>query len=183
MGKNVLVITGSPRREGNSALMAQALVKGAESAGHSVSVFHAAEKQIGGCRACDACWSGETACVFQDGFTELEPLLEAADVVVYASPLYWFGLSAQIKPAIDRLYAYMSDKARRKLHVKRCALLMSGGDSGEKFFRGAVETYRNIAEYLGWEDAGMVVAGGVSEAGAVRGTGALAQAEALGRSL
>lgn len=183
MGKQILVITGSPRKEGNSALMAQTLVDGAQAAGHQVRVFHAAEKQMGGCRACNGCWSGETACVFQDGFTELEPLLEAADVVVYASPLYWFGLSAQIKLCIDRLYAYMSDKARRKLKITRCALLMSGGDTGERVFRGAVETYRNIADYLGWEDAGIVLAEGVSEAGAVKDTNALARAEALGRSL
>jgi multimeric flavodoxin WrbA len=86
--------------------MAEAFMKGALSKGHQVTKFRAAAKAISGCKACNTCWSKDRACSFRDGFTELEPLLEKADVTVFASPLYWFGMSSQIKAAIDRMYAY-----------------------------------------------------------------------------
>ena len=98
--KNILVLTGSPRKGGNSDLMADAFIKGAIAKGHQVIKFETAKKVIGGCKACDKCWSLGTACVFRDDFAELEPLIEKADVIVLATPLYWFNMSAQIKPRL-----------------------------------------------------------------------------------
>ena len=136
MSKNILVLTGSPRKNGNTDRLAQAFIDGAIEAGHQVQRFDAGRKRINGCTACDACWSKGTACVFTDGFTELEPMLEAADVLVIASPLYWSTFPAQLKAAIDKLYAYVSPACQHPLKIKESALLACGELEGEQIFIG-----------------------------------------------
>ncbi|MCR1953622.1 NAD(P)H-dependent oxidoreductase [Clostridioides mangenotii] len=99
--------------------------------------------------ACNTCWSKGTACSFKDRFTKLEPLSEEADVIVLASPLYWFGMTAHIKSAIDKFYAYLSQNRKTSLKVKGCALLMCGNDKGIEIFEGVLETYKHMLHYLG----------------------------------
>ena len=180
MNKNILVITGSPRKKGNSTLLAEAFIKGATAQGHTVTVFNAADKDIKGCKACGACWSKGTACVFTDGFTELEPLLEQTDAVVFASPLYWFSFSAQIKAAIDKMNAYDSENTRRPLKVKEGALLVCGAGEDMQIFEGINATYKSMLTYLGWCNAGIVAVTGVQEKGDILKTEGLVSAEKLG---
>lgn len=115
--KKILVITGSPRIGGNSDMLADAFIKGVKAKGHSIKKFNTVENPIRGCIACNTCWSKGTACSFKDGFTKLEPLLEEADVIVLAYPLYWFGMTAHIKSAIDKFYAYLSQNRKTSLKV------------------------------------------------------------------
>lgn len=180
MHKSILVMTGSPRKGGNSDMLAEAFIRGAKSRGHSVTLFRAAAKHIGGCRACGACWDKGRACSFADGFTELEPLVESADAVVFASPLYWFSFSSQIKAAIDRLNAYDSAKALRPLKVRESALLVCGAGDDPHIFDGIISTYKSMSGYMGWTDRGVLAVAGVQERGEVAKGHALAQAEALG---
>ena len=88
MGKNILVLTGSPRSNGNSFMLADAFIKGAEEAGHRVQRFDTARKQIDGCRACNQCFKHGKACLFDDDFNSLAPILKEAEVLVLATPLY-----------------------------------------------------------------------------------------------
>jgi multimeric flavodoxin WrbA len=89
MGKEILVLTGSPRRKGNSDQLADAFIRGAAEQGHGVHKFEAAYKNISGCRACNMCWSsGTDPCVVKDDFYELAPLLESCETVVFVSPVY-----------------------------------------------------------------------------------------------
>lgn len=180
MHKSILVMTGSPRKGGNSEMLAEAFARGATSRGHSVTLFRAAAKNIGGCKACGACWNKGRACSFTDGFTELEPLVESADAVVFVSPLYWFGFSAQIKAAIDRLNAYDSAKALRPLKVRESALLVCGAGEDAHIFDGIISTYKSMLHYMGWADNGVLAVTGVQEKGEIAKGHALAQAEALG---
>ena len=182
MKKNILVITGSPRKGGNSDLLAEAFAKGAGAKGHSVTLFRAASKKIGGCTACGRCWSKGQACVVTDGFTELEPLLEAADAVVFASPLYWFSFSTQIKAAIDKLNAYDSPKTLRPLKVRESALLVCGAGDDPRIFDGIRASYASMCAYLNWQDAGVVAITGVQEKGDILQSSGLEQAEQLGAS-
>ena len=179
MKKNILVITGSPRRRGNSDVMCDHFTRGAQGRGHIVSRFDAAADPVHGCKACDACWSKGTACVFNDGFTRLAPMLEQADAMVLASPLYWFGLSAQLKGAFDKVYSYMSPRRKTALEIKEAALLICG-EGDPVHFTGAVETYKHICEYLEWKDRGIVVAPHVNKKGDILGNKALNEAEKLG---
>lgn len=183
MSKNVLVLTGSPRKSGNSEMLADAFAQGAAGAGHDVMRFPAGRKRISGCRACGMCWSEGRACSVDDDFKELEPMLEKADVIVFVSPLYWFGMSSQIKAAIDRFHAYGSERCARPMPVKETALIMCGETDLMEDFSGAVRTYENMIGYKGWKDAGGLIVPCVGAEGDVRGTGALDGAGDLGRSI
>lgn len=183
MSKNILIITGSPRKGGNSGMLAESFANGARSNGHKVTFFNAAQKQINGCKACGTCWSKGRACTFIDGFTELEPLLEQADAVVFSSPLYWFSFSSQIKSAIDKINAYDTEKALRPLNVKESALLVCGACETSKMFDGIIATYNNMLEYLQWKDVGVLAVPGVQEKGDISKGSALDNAEQLGKKL
>lgn len=182
MSKNILVITGSPRKNGNSNTLAEAFAKGARAKGHNVTVFNAT-KSIGGCKACDTCWSKGRACSFSDEFTNLEPLLEQADALVLSTPLYWFGFSAQIKAAFDKLYAYVSPNTVRPLKIKESALLACAGDTVADYpflFDGLVLHFESILRYQKWENAGILTVPGVLAPGDILKTDALEKAEQFG---
>jgi multimeric flavodoxin WrbA len=183
MAKNILVITGSPRKAGNSDLLADAFISGALSKGHQVTKFAAAAKTIGCCRACDTCWSKGHACSFNDGFTELEPLLEQADVLVFASPLYWFAMSAQIKAAMDRMYAYDMENRKLSLKIKEAILLVCGAGESMAIFDGVIASHKCALEYLKWRNAGILAVPGVHAKGDILKTDALQKAEQLGKAL
>ncbi len=182
MGKKILVLTGSPRRGGNSDLLADALIRGAQASGHTAVKFEAGIKKIGGCTACDRCWEDGHACIEKDDFHELEPLLESCDVMVFCAPVYWMGFPAQMKAAIDKLYAYGGKGGLRPLAVKESALLLCGGDPTAPEYDYVSQGYQMIIEYLGWKDKGIVWQGGANETGSIA-PAALQKAESLGKSL
>lgn len=181
MSKNILIITGSPRKGGNSDMLAEAFAKGARSNGHQVSIFNSAQKDIGACKACMTCWSKGRACSFVDDFAELEPLLEQADAVVFSSPLYWFSFSTQIKAPIDKLHPYSLEKALRPLKIKESALLVCAAIPEYRVFDGIIGTYKSILEFLDWKDVGILGVPGVEGKGDIANGSALADAEALGK--
>lgn len=182
MPKKVLVFTGSPRVGGNSDLMADALVKGAEASGHTAVRFDAARKDIGGCTACDKCWSDGHACVYEDDFHQLEPLLESCDVMVFCAPVYWMGFPAQMKAAIDKLYAYGGSGGTRPLTIKESALLLCGADTASTEYDYMAQGYKMIISFLDWKDRGIIWQGGAEGEGTID-PDALAKAEKLGREL
>ena len=110
-------------------------------------------------------------------------MLEKADALVLCSPLYWYSFSAQIKSAVDKLYAYMRPNCPQKLKMKEAALLMCAEDTEEAAFTGPVGTYESILSYLEWTDRGRVLVTGVGPKGAIAQTDAPAKAEALGRQM
>ena len=121
-GKNgkmkILVITGSPRKNGNSNTLAEHFIKGAKEAGHEVVRFDAAFKKVHPCIACNRCgMNGQ--CVFKDDFEFIRKHIADADLVAFATPMYYFGISAQIKTVIDRFYAING-----QIHVPKKAVLM-----------------------------------------------------------
>ena len=181
MGKNILVLTGSPRAGGNSDRLAQAFVEGAQEAGHTVNVFAAGRANIGGCRACEACFTQGRPCVFEDDFGRLDSYLREAEVIALASPLYWYDFTAQLKAAIDRLSAY---SGRGILRIKESVLLLCGAVEEREKFNGAMEVYRLITQgRLNWTDRGIVLAPGCGDKGAILRHPALEEARALGKSI
>lgn len=182
MSKNILVINGSPRKKGNCNLLAAAFAEGASAKGHRVTLFDAS-KNIAGCRACDTCWTKGRACSYKDGFSDLEPLLEQADALVFVTPVYWFTFSAQIKGAIDRLYAYQSSAALRPLKIKESALLAcAGGSEADGVFKGLIPTFEVMMDYLQWQNAGILTVPDVMDKGDILKTDALEKARKLGMS-
>ncbi|MCI9220628.1 MAG: flavodoxin family protein, partial [Lachnospiraceae bacterium] len=104
MSKKIVVITGSPRKNGNSFAMTEAFIKAAEEKGHTVTRFDAAMKKVGGCRACETCYSTGKACTFDDDFNTMAPAILEADAIVFTMPVYWYSIPAQIKGVIDRIF-------------------------------------------------------------------------------
>lgn len=153
----IVVITGSPHKEGTSALLAQEFIRGAEESGHEIYRFDTAFECVHPCIGCDVCQTGAKPCVFKDCMTELYPWLKEADMVVFVSPLYYHGLSAQIKMTIDRFHG-IDDHLRGK--NKKAILIVTAADSTPSVMNGAVATYRETLRYLRWQDAGTLLAYG-----------------------
>ena len=177
--KNIVLLTGSPRKGGNTDELADAFVRGAQAAGHRVVRFSAQEAKAGGCMACDYCIKHEGNCVQQDGMQPVYDALKEADALVLASPVYYFGLSAQLKAMVDRFYASNGGKP---YPIAEAALLLALEGDVEHDAASTVAAYHSIIGFLKWQDRGVVAAGGVMEKGAIAGHPALAQAESLGRT-
>ena len=174
----ILVITGSPRKNGNSNTLAEHFIRGAKEAGHEIVRFDAAFKNVHPCIACNKCgMNGE--CMFKDDFEFVRKHISDADMVVFATPMYYFGISAQIKAVIDRFYAINGS-----IHVpKKAALLMTYANTAASDAKPILSHYEVLLNYLGWSDAGQVIAPGVWPAGAVNHTKYPEQAYRLGRNL
>ncbi len=179
--RNILVLTGSGRKGGNSDLLAEAFVQGAREAGHSVDVFACGQRPMVSCMHCGGCWSTGMPCVMEDSFSSLWPLLERAELLVLCSPLYWYSMSGHIKCAIDRFFPYSSKERPRDMAVREAMLLMVGETPLLRSFAGAAESYRQILGYKGWKDRGRLFVTGVDEFGAMRDHPALEKAREMGR--
>ena len=174
----ILVITGSPRKNGNSATLADHFIKGAKEAGHEVVRFDAAFKKVHPCIACNSCGMNGP-CVFKDDFEFVRKHIVEADCVVFATPMYYFGISAQLKAVIDRFYAINGS-----IHVpKKAVLLMTYANTAASEAVPIKSHYDVLLKYLGWTDAGQVIAPGVWPVGAVKGTKYPEQAYQLGRKI
>ena len=151
----IIVFNGSPRPQGNTAAMVEAFARGAGESGHEVTVVDVCRKKIAGCLACEYCHSkGNGKCIQQDDMQEIYPLLDEAEMILLASPVYYHSFSGQLQCAINRIYAL--DKPR---NLKKAALVLSSGS--EKVYGGAVYEYRNsFLDYLHLEDMGIFTAYG-----------------------
>ncbi|MDE7066002.1 MAG: flavodoxin family protein [Desulfovibrionaceae bacterium] len=184
MGKNILILNGSPRLKGNTAILCDAFMKGAESAGHVVTRFDLQKMTIHGCLGCMK--GGKDAaspCVQKDDMGKIYPAYTSADVVVLASPMYYWSVSAQLKAAFDRLFAVAECDPNYANPRKECALIMAAeGDSADNW-KPVLDYYHALTGFLDWTDKGQVLAGGVMEAGAVAGKPVLEEAFRFGASL
>lgn len=181
MKKNILVLTGSPRRGGNSDMLANAFIEGLATTEHSVVKYEAGRKKIKGCMACQKCYSKGQACVFNDDFNELAPLLESADMLVIVTPLYWFTFPAQVKAAIDKIYAILI--GHHELKISESMLFVCAETDEMQDFDGIVRTYELINNYMKWKDNGRLLVPNVNEKGDILKTDALQKAKVLGQSV
>ncbi|MDR3355504.1 MAG: flavodoxin family protein [Synergistaceae bacterium] len=184
MSQKITVILGSPRRGGNSELLASALSRGASEAGYKTQNIRMHGLRIAGCIDCRRCWSNGTHCFLNDDMKEVYEALDGADVIVFASPLYFFSWTSQIKQAWDRLLPYFHKNSKVDIRGRRAILLSTAGDNDESCFGGLRKTFELACSYCGWEIAGEVCAYGVYDAGAINEKGDwLRRAEELGRNL
>ncbi|CAG1012691.1 FMN reductase [Anaerolineales bacterium] len=183
MGKNILILKGSPREKGNSSVLADRLAAGAKAGGAKVESIYLHGLDIRACDACDLCEQGN-GCVINDDMQDLYPKVEAADVIVLASPVYWFTFSAQMKLFIDRCYAYQANDWR-EMQGKKYALILTYGDSDLYTSGGinAISTFETMCRFLNAEIAGMVY-GTMSDVGdAEKQPELIEQAYKLGQKL
>ena len=168
MAKKIIVVLGSPRKNGNSATLARQVIAGAEASGAEVESFYLHDMDIRPCRACDACQEDiDKNCVMDDDMQILYPKVRAADVIVIASPIYWFTVSAQTKLFIDRCYA-LGGPQGYALEGKQIGIVLAYGDS-DPYNSGAVNairTFQDAFNFVGAELAGMVY-GSATDAGEI----------------
>ncbi len=153
----IVVITGSPHRNGTSALLADRFIQGAMETGHDVFRFNAAFEDIHPCLGCDHCGLGVSKCVQDDAMVKLNLYLIQADLVVFVTPLYYFGMSAQIKRVIDRFYA---NDYKLTSNRKDAILMVTASQSGNWAMNGVVAHYETLLKYLDWRNYGMILARG-----------------------
>ena len=177
MSKKILILSSSYRKGGNSEQLAAAFARGAEEAGHEVETIYLRDKEIGFCHGCVACLKlGH--CVIQDDAVEIAAKMHDADVLVFATPVYYYSISGQLKTMLDRANPLFSaDYAFRDIY-----LLAAAAEEDEHTVDGA------ITGLQGWIDcfekarlAGIVFAGDVTTVGEIQNHPALKQAYELGK--
>ncbi len=147
----ITVLNGSPRKQ-NTTFMVDAFVKGAEEAGHTVEVIQVGKMKINGCLGCEYCHGkGEGKCIQKDDMDKVYPAYQDCDMIVFASPIYYFGMTAQITAATQRVYAMMKWPKATK-----AALLLSS--MSPDVYAGAIGTYKGIMGFTGIEDVGIFTA-------------------------
>lgn len=176
----IVVLVGSPRRKGNTDILADAFIKGAESAGHQVAKFHVADTKVNGCIGCDYCGKHNGECVQKDGMQDIYKALYEADTVVFATPLYYYGISSQLKAIIDRFYAGYLGKP---YPITSSVFLMTLGATQKADCDMSVAQYHTISRAMQWEDKGVILAEGVLNKGDIVGHKALLKAEELGKQM
>ncbi len=177
MSKKIVVITGSPRKNGNSFAMTDAFIKEAEAKGHTVTRFDAAMNKVGGCHACETCFRTGKACSFDDDFNTIAPAILEADVIVYSTPVYWYSIPAQIKGIMDRIYSFCI--GGKDVAGKGCALITCCEEHDMSAMDGVRIPVERSAALLKWEMIGEVLVPGVLNVGDIEKTDGCKQAAAL----
>ena len=182
MSKKIVILNGSPRKKGNTSALVKSFTEGAESAGNTVTEFFLNSMDIHGCRGCSGGHSsGECPCVQNDDMNQVYPAVREAEVVVLATPLYYWNMSGQIRTAIDRLFALEEgDGNLLRGHDRSSALLMAAEGNG---FDDVILYYDHLMEHLRWKNLGHVLAGGNGDVGDIDGKPELKEAYELGRSI
>ena len=181
MCKKILILNGSPRQNGNTSKLIQEFRKGAESTGNAVTEFFLSSMKIHGCLGC---FNGgrhrDSPCVQKDDMDKIYSVYREVDVIVLASPLYYWTISGQLKTAFDRLFAVAECDPNYRNPMKESILLMAAEGNG---FEESVCWYDRLEEHLGWKSLGKVLCGGVMDIGDIKGRKELAEACELGKSI
>jgi multimeric flavodoxin WrbA len=175
--KKIVIITGSPRKNGNSFALVEAFTKEVQRNGHSITRYDAADMTIKGCTACEACFKTGKACSFDDDFNKIAPAIEEADAIVFATPLYWFTFPAKMKAVIDKFYAFLLGE--RGIGNKYCALIACCGDNDLPIFDGIRFSYKQTIDLLQWKSVGEVLVPSVGAPGDILKTDGIEQTIAL----
>lgn len=183
MNKKVLILNGSPRKNGNTEMLVNSFAEGAEMSNNEIYKMDIQQMDI---KPCLGCLQGgkckETPCVQNDDMNLIYPLYVESDIMVFASPLYYWSFSAQLKMVIDRLFA-VSEANNRRRPQKNCMLLLTAEGTSKRNFQPMVDYYESLLEHLGWTDCGRVLAGGFWDRGAIAESSYLDDAKTLGASI
>ena len=167
--KKILILNGSPRKNGKTASLVKAFSEGATSAGNEVKEMYIQGMHIGGCLACEACSRNGGRCVQKDDMEQINEAYLWADVIVFASPMYWGTITGQLKTVVDRIYAIQNrigygDMSKQ---YRETAFLMTARGN---YYRQALDFYHIFTEMFGWKNWGTVL--GAGKEGEARRVGA-----------
>ena len=172
----VLVLQASPNLKGSTAILVDEFCRGAREAGHAVERVDVRKLKIAPCTGCVAC-GYEGPCVQNDDMDGLRTKILAADMLVLATPLYYYGMTAQLKTVIDRFCSANSSITGKRM---RSALLTVAWNADDWTFEALVAHYRTLVRYLHWRDQGMILGYGCGSPGMTRASGYPKKAYELG---
>lgn len=179
MSKNVLILSGSPRKGGNSDILCDEFAKGAIESGNKVEKIRVAEKNVAPCSACYYCSDNGGKCVHKDDMAEILQKMIDADVLVLASPVYFYSIDAQLKAVIDRTVARWLEVKNKEFYY-----IVTMADETPSSADGTLACFRGYADCVdGAVEKGAVIAGGVYEKGTVKNTNAMKQAYETGKNV
>lgn len=175
----IVILIGSMRKGGNTQLLAQAFAEGARKR-NDVEIISVADYKVNPCIGCNSCFTRENnRCFQEDDMVQIYDKLKTADIVVIASPVYFYSISAQLKAIIDRLHTPM----RNEFQIKKLGLLLVGAATLPNLFDAIKVQYQLVLDFFHLEDIGMVLVRGVKEKGDIVGNAALKEAYDLGMSV
>ncbi|EFE14184.1 flavodoxin family protein [Clostridium sp. M62/1] len=179
MSKNVLILSGSPRKSGNSDLLCDEFMRGAQDAGNMVEKIFIRSKKIAPCNACYYCKKSSGKCAVYDDMGEILDKMQAADVIVMASPVYFYSIDAQMKALIDRSVARWTDIPDKEFYY-----IMTAAEDSDTVMDCTLECFRGFAACLnGAKEMGYIEAKGIYEAGAVKDTRYMRDAYMMGKNI
>lgn len=179
MYKKVLILAGSPRKGGNSDTMCDAFMRGAQDAGHKVEKIRVAEKKISPCSGCYYCTRHTGICAHKDDMAEVLQKMIEADVIVLASPVYFYSIDAQLKAVIDRTVARWQEVRNKEFYY-----IVTMADEALSFADTTLACFRGYADCVeGAVEKGVLIGSGVYEAGQVKDTPILTRAYEMGRNV
>ncbi len=159
----ILILTGSPRRNGNTDRLAQSFAKGAEES-NQVEIVSVCDYKVNPCIGCNSCFSREgNRCFQNDDMTAIYEKLSQADILIIASPVYFYGISSQLKAIIDRLHTPL----RNSFNIKKLGLILVGAATLPELFDAIITQYKLVLNFFKLEDAGSVLVRGAKEKGEV----------------
>ena len=178
MAKKILILSGSPRKGGNSDILCDEFMRGAQEAGHDVEKIRVAAKKVAPCSACYYCRDHGGECVHKDDMAEILQKMINADVLVLASPVYFYSIDAQLKAVIDRTVArWLEVKDKEFYYIATMAdEAVSSADTTIACFRGYADCVQGAVE------KGVIIGNGVYEPGTVNGSPAVEQAYHMGKN-
>ena len=173
----IVVLKGSPQPNGNSNALDDEFIRGAKENGHEIFEFDCTHHHIGGCLGCDKCGM-RNPCIQRDDFDLLRPELIEADVIVFSTPIYYFGVSGQLKNVIDRFYSVHDIMGHKKTYF-----FATMGNPNVHVADPSTAMYDKMVKYLGWTDGGKIMANGIWAKGAIKNTVFMKEARILGEIL
>lgn len=175
----IIILMGSPNRKGSTSILVENFVNGATEAGHECEVIDVCHANIQPCTGCVAC-GYEGPCVQKDDVEHIRARLLVSDMVVFATPLYYYGMSAQLKTVVDRFCAYNGSLNRRHL---KSALLTVAWNADDWTFEALEAHYKTLVRYINFEDKGMVLGYGCGTPSMTKRSRYPEDAYSMGRSL
>lgn len=164
--KNILILNGSARKNGNTAKLVKSFIEGAKSAKHNIKEFYLQNMNINGCLGCNNCINGE--CIQKDDMTKIYETFDNADIIVFASPIYFWTITGPLKTVTDRLYAKLKSLGYTEFS-KESILIMTAGSTD---YSQAQKWYETFEKNLGWKNLGEIL-----------GSNKTKDAETLGKNL
>ena len=177
MNKKVLVLSGSPRKNGNSEILCDQFINGASEEGHSVEKIFLGDKKINYCIACGSCQRNNGVCIHKDDMAEILEKMIEADVIVMASPVYFYTMDAQVKTLIDRTFARYTEIKNKDFYI-----IITAADEGKELLERTIEGFRGFMDCLpGAKEKGIIYGTGAWAKGDIKGSKAMNEAYTMGK--